>query len=121
VHLSDKLDRWRFESWIQSDIQNIASCVKSLFAQHNVNFSDVGSVFLTGGLFFRTVVRRFFSRTFGAGKIERWRGTDNRPPKDWHYAHWKRSSSVQVQSEVEKGNTTREWLVQQKVSDTTLL
>ena len=69
VHLSDKLERWRFESWIQPDIQNIASCVKSLFAQHNVNFSDVGSVFLTGGSSFVPYVRRFFAKTFGAEKL----------------------------------------------------
>src|SRR5215510_10475333 len=70
THLEDTLDLWRFESWIQDDMQNIASCVKSLFAQYNVNYSDVGSVFLTGGSSFVPYVRRFFSRTFGSHKLK---------------------------------------------------
>jgi hypothetical chaperone protein len=69
VQITDKLERWRFESWIQDDIQNIASCVKTLFEQHNVNYSDIGSVFLTGGSSFVPYVRRFFARTFGSDKL----------------------------------------------------
>jgi len=69
VHITDKLERWRFESWIQADIQNIASCVRTLFTQHNVNYSDIGSVFLTGGSSFVPYVRRFFARTFGSDKL----------------------------------------------------
>jgi hypothetical chaperone protein len=49
ANIEDTLERWRFESWIQPDIQNIATCVKNLFSQHNVNYGDIGSVFLTGG------------------------------------------------------------------------
>ena len=70
VDIEDPLERWRFESWIQEDIQNIASCVKSLFTQHNVNYNDVGSVFLTGGSSFVPYVRRFFAKTFGAHKLK---------------------------------------------------
>lgn len=70
VNLEDTLERWRFESWIQGDIQNIATCVKSLFSQHNVGYGDIGSVFLTGGSSFVPYVRRFFARTFGAGKLK---------------------------------------------------
>jgi len=70
VHVTDKLERWRFESWIQDDIQVIASCVKTLFTQHNVSYSDVGSVFLTGGSSFVPYVRRFFARTFGVEKLK---------------------------------------------------
>jgi hypothetical chaperone protein len=70
VNIEDTLERWRFESWIQDDIQNIAECVKSLFTQHNVNYSDVGSVFLTGGSSFVPYVRRFFARTFGSDKLK---------------------------------------------------
>jgi hypothetical chaperone protein len=70
VNIEDTLERWRFESWIQDDIQNIAECVKSLFTQHNVNYSDVGSVFLTGGSSFVPYVRRFFARTFGSEKLK---------------------------------------------------
>ena len=69
VHITDNLERWRFESWIQDDMQNIASCVKTLFTQHNVNYNDIGSVFLTGGSSFVPYVRRFFARTFGADKL----------------------------------------------------
>ena len=70
VNIEDTLERWRFESWIQADIQTIAACVKGLFEQHNVNYSDVGSVFLTGGSSFVPYVRRFFARTFGAHKLK---------------------------------------------------
>ena len=70
VNLADNLERWRFESWIQPDIQNIATCVKTLFSQHNVSYSDVGSVFLTGGSSFVPYVRRFFARTFGSDKLK---------------------------------------------------
>ena len=69
VHIKDQLERWRFESWIQPDIQGIAMCVKGLFEQHNVNYKDVGSVFLTGGSSFVPYVRRFFGRTFGPEKL----------------------------------------------------
>jgi len=70
VHIEDTLERWRFESWIQPDIQSIATCVKSLFSQHNVNYSDIGSVFLTGGSSFVPYVRRFFAKTFGSDKLK---------------------------------------------------
>ena len=70
VNIEDTLERWRFESWIQEDIQNIATCVKTLFSQHNVKYGDVGSVFLTGGSSFVPYVRRFFARTFGAHKLK---------------------------------------------------
>lgn len=70
VHMEDSLERWKFESWIQEDIQTIAACVRSLLDQCGVKSSDIGSVFLTGGSSFVPVVRRFFSRTFGAGKLK---------------------------------------------------
>ena len=70
VHIEDTLERWRFESWIQKDIQNIATCVKTLISEHNVNYSDIGSVFLTGGSSFVPYVRRFFARTFGSHKLK---------------------------------------------------
>jgi hypothetical chaperone protein len=69
VRIEDFLERWRFESWIQDDIQNIAGCVKSLLNQYNVSYADIGSVFLTGGSSFVPYVRRFFARTFGADKL----------------------------------------------------
>ena len=69
LHIADTLERWRFESWIQDDMQSIASSVKSLFAEHNVEYADVGSVFLTGGSSFVPYVRRYFAKTFGAEKM----------------------------------------------------
>jgi len=69
VLLQDSLERWQFESWIQDDIQNIAACVRSLLDQCGVKPSDIDSIFLTGGSSFVPVVRRFFSRTFGADKL----------------------------------------------------
>ncbi|HEX6648716.1 MAG TPA: Hsp70 family protein, partial [Pyrinomonadaceae bacterium] len=70
AHIKDTLERWRFESWIQPDIQNIATCVKTLISQHNVNNADIGSVFLTGGSSFVPYVRRFFAKTFGSHKLK---------------------------------------------------
>lgn len=69
VRLEDSLERWQFESWIQDDIQNIAACVRSLLDQCGVKPADIDSIFLTGGSSFVPVVRRYFSRTFGAGKL----------------------------------------------------
>ena len=69
VNIEDTLERWRFESWIQADIQNIATCVKTLLSQHNVSYSDIDSVFLTGGSSFVPYVRRFFAKTFGSHKL----------------------------------------------------
>ena len=69
VRLEDSLERWQFESWIQDDIQNIAACVRSLLDQCGVKPTDIDSIFLTGGSSFVPVVRRFFSRTFGADKL----------------------------------------------------
>ncbi len=70
VHMEDSLERWQFESWIQEDIQKIAACIRSLLDQCGVKTSDIGSVFLTGGSSFVPVVRRYFSRTFGADKLK---------------------------------------------------
>ena len=69
VHLDDSLERWQFESWIQEDIQKIAACIRGLLDQTGVNTNDIDRVFLTGGSSFVPVVRRFFSRTFGAHKL----------------------------------------------------
>jgi len=70
VNMEDSLERWQFESWIQDDMQKIAACIRSLLDQCGVKYSDIGSVFLTGGSSFVPVVRRFFSRTFGADKLK---------------------------------------------------
>jgi hypothetical chaperone protein len=69
VQMEDSLERWQFESWIQDDIQNIASCIRSLLDQFGVKHTDIDSIFLTGGSSFVPVVRRFFARTFGADKL----------------------------------------------------
>jgi len=69
VQMEDSLERWQFESWIQEDIQTIAACIRSLLDQCGVKHADIDSIFLTGGSSFVPVVRRFFSRTFGADKL----------------------------------------------------
>ena len=69
VLLEDSLERWQFESWIQDDIQKFAACIRSLLDQCGVAPADIDSIFLTGGSSFVPVVRRYFSRTFGAGKL----------------------------------------------------
>ena len=69
VQMEDSLERWQFESWIQDDIQNIAGCTRSLLDQCGIKATDIDSVFLTGGSSFVPVVRRYFSKTFGAAKL----------------------------------------------------
>ena len=69
VRIEDQLERWRFESWIQEDIQNIAQSVQSLLNQSGVKPADIDSVFLTGGSSFVPYVRRYFSKTFGPAKL----------------------------------------------------
>src|SRR5215207_5932951 len=69
VQMEDSLERWQFESWIQNDIRNIAACIGSLLDQCGIKVTDIDSVFLTGGSSFVPVVRRYFSKTFGAGKL----------------------------------------------------
>jgi len=69
VPMEDVLERWQFESWIQDDIQNIASCIRALLNDCGVKSSDIDTIFLTGGSSFVPVVRRFFAKTFGAHKL----------------------------------------------------
>ena len=69
IPIEGELERWRFESWIQDDIQRIASSVQSLLNECGVKAVDVDSVFLTGGSSFVPYVRRYFSKTFGAAKL----------------------------------------------------
>ena len=69
ARLQDLLERWQFESWIQEDIQSISACIRSLLDQCGVKPAHIDSIFLTGGSSFVPVVRRFFSRTFGADKL----------------------------------------------------
>ncbi len=69
VPIENQLERWRFESWIQDDIQSIALSVQTLLHQCGVKPTDVDSVFLTGGSSFVPVVRRYFSKTFGPNKL----------------------------------------------------
>ena len=69
VHIDGQLERWRFESWIQDDIQSIAQSVQGLLKQCGVKPSDVDSVFLTGGSSFVPYVRRYFSKVFGPSKL----------------------------------------------------
>ena len=70
IPMEDSLERWKFESWIQEDIQKISACIRSMLEKHGIKSSDIGSVFLTGGSSFVPVVRRFFSRTFGPEKLK---------------------------------------------------
>jgi hypothetical chaperone protein len=69
VHIEDQLERWRFESWIQEDIQSIAQKVQGLLNESGLKPTDIDSVFLTGGSSFVPYVRRYFSKTFGPAKL----------------------------------------------------
>jgi len=67
--IKESVRRWAFESWIQPDVQAIAGCVERLMSRCSVTAADVDSVFLTGGSSFVPVVRRFFTKRFGADRL----------------------------------------------------
>jgi hypothetical chaperone protein len=69
VDIEASVEQWRFESWIQQDVQAIAACVERLLTNANVTARDIDSVFLTGGTSFVPVVRRFFQKRFGADRL----------------------------------------------------
>lgn len=69
VDIKASVERWKFESWIQQDVQAIAGCVERLLARCQVGAREVDSVFLTGGTSFVPVVRRFFQKKFGAARL----------------------------------------------------
>ena len=61
--------RKAFESWIARELRAIAECVDRVLAAAEVLPDSIDSVFLTGGSSFVPIVRRIFSKTFGAEKI----------------------------------------------------
>lgn len=69
VEIKERVERWQFESWIQDDVQAIATCVDRLMTKCHVTARDVHSVFLMGGSSSVPVVRRYFGRTFGADRV----------------------------------------------------
>ena len=69
AEIQESVERWAFESWIQPDVQAIAGCVERLMSRCGVAAADVDSVFLTGGSSFVPVVRRLFTKTFGADRL----------------------------------------------------
>ena len=69
VDITEKVERWQFESWIQKHIQSIQTCVDRLMTRCNVTAQEVDSVFLTGGSSFVPVVRRLFAKKFGDTRL----------------------------------------------------
>jgi hypothetical chaperone protein len=69
VHIDAAVERPRFESWIEPQLQTIESCVARLLTRCAVAPGDVDTVFLTGGSAFVPAVRRIFAARFGARRL----------------------------------------------------
>ncbi len=69
VSIEKPATREAFESWIARELKAIAECVDRVLAAAEVLPDSIDSVFLTGGSSFVPVVRRIFSKAFGAEKI----------------------------------------------------
>ena len=67
TRIAEKVARTDFESWIESDVRAIDSCIDRLLSRCNVKAADVGAVFITGGSSFVPAIRSVFERKFGAG------------------------------------------------------
>jgi hypothetical chaperone protein len=63
------LERNVFEGWIADELEQIQSCVDSLFSRSGARCEEVDAVFLTGGSSFVPAVRRIFETRFGENKI----------------------------------------------------
>ena len=68
-----EVERTGFEAWISPELAALETCVDEALAGAGLRAEQVDRVFLTGGSAFVPVVRRIFTRRFGA---ERLRGGD---------------------------------------------
>jgi hypothetical chaperone protein len=69
VNLEAVLERRVFEDWIAEELEQIESCVDSIFTSSGTQHKEVDAVFLTGGSSFVPAVRRIFEKRFGVSKI----------------------------------------------------
>ncbi len=69
VFLNDLLSRDHFESWIDKELRQIATCVDGLLTDVGIETGDVDRVFLTGGSSQVPAVHRLFVDRFGADKV----------------------------------------------------
>ena len=69
IDVAERFSRDDFEDWIRDDVRAITNCVEGLLASCNVAPGDVEGVFLTGGSSLVPMVRRYFSRRFGADRL----------------------------------------------------
>ena len=69
VRVEQEVAREEFEDWVHADVRAIAECVDGLLGRCGAAPADVDSVFLTGGSSFVPIVRRYFERRFGAGRL----------------------------------------------------
>lgn len=64
VDIQKSVARHEFESWIEPELREIASCVDRLLEKCRVAAQDVDAIFMTGGSSFVPAVRRIFERSF---------------------------------------------------------
>jgi hypothetical chaperone protein len=69
IDLRIPVTRAEFESWIESDLHAIETCVDSLLKVSGIHPRAVDRVFLTGGSSFVPAVRRIFQARFGKHRI----------------------------------------------------
>jgi hypothetical chaperone protein len=58
-----------FNAWIAPDLEQIGSTIDQLMADVSMDFSEIDSVFLTGGSSFIPAVQELFAQRFGREKI----------------------------------------------------
>jgi hypothetical chaperone protein len=69
ISISELVTRRHFETWIEEELQSIATCVDRLLHRVGVDPKDVDKVFLTGGSSFVPAVRKIFEAPFGAQRL----------------------------------------------------
>jgi hypothetical chaperone protein len=65
VNIEIPVNRNRFESWIEPEVQRIVNCMDRLLDNCNVDAREVDAIFMTGGSSFVPAIRGIFQRKFG--------------------------------------------------------
>ncbi len=67
--IDELITKIEFEKIIQSDVSSIKSCVKRVLSDANLKFSDLDTIFLTGGSSYIPCIKTYFRKKFDEKKI----------------------------------------------------